>query len=192
MKRLFFLPVIAMVAFAFTSITNYSVDTTTSKVVWTASKVTGTHTGNVKVKSGAIKMEAGKLVGGEFVMDMNSITCTDLQGGSAEKLVGHLKSADFFSVDKYPTAKFVITRAIPVDTKGNYRVIGNITIKDKTKEIKFNALVTEVGGKASASAKITLDRTDFDVRYGSGSFFDNLGDKTIYDEFDLEVTLAGK
>lgn len=192
MKKLFFIPVLALIAYSFTSFSSYSVDPTTSKVVWTASKVTGTHTGTVKVKSGDLKMEAGKLVGGEFIMDMNSITCTDLQGGSAERLVGHLKSADFFGVDKHPTAKFVITRAIATDTKGNYRVIGNITIKDKTKEIRFNAAVTETAGKASATAKITLDRTDFDVRYGSGSFFDNLGDKTIYDEFDLEVILTGK
>jgi polyisoprenoid-binding protein YceI len=193
MKKLFFFPVLAFLAVAFTTgISNYSIDTTTSKVVWTASKVTGTHTGTVKVKSGALKLEEGKLVGGEFVIDMTSIDCTDLQGEWKDKLVGHLKSADFFGVDKYPTAKFVITRAIPVDTKGNYRIIGNISIKETMKEIKFNAAVSETAGRASATAKITLDRTDFDVRYGSGSFFDNLGDKTIYDEFDLEVTLASK
>lgn len=192
MKKLFFLPVLAFVAFAFTTITNLSIDTTNSKVVWTASKVTGTHTGTVKVESGALKLDQGKLVGGDFTIDMTSIDCTDLQGEWKDKLVGHLKSADFFGTDKYPTAKFVITRAIPLDTKGNYKVIGNITIKETTKEIKFNAAVTETAGKATATAKITLDRTDFDVRYGSGSFFEGLGDKTIYDEFDLQVTLAGK
>jgi polyisoprenoid-binding protein YceI len=192
MKKLFFLPVLAFVAFAFTTITNHSIDTTNSTVVWTASKVTGTHTGTVKVKSGALKLDQGKLVGGDFTIDMTSIDCTDLQGEWKDKLVGHLKSADFFGTDKYPTAKFVITRAIPLDTKGNYKVIGNITIKATTKEIKFHAAVTEAAGKATATAKITLDRTDFDVRYGSGSFFDGLGDKTIYDEFDLQVTLAGK
>ncbi len=192
MKKLFFLPVLAFVAFAFTTITSLSIDTTNSKVVWTASKVTGTHTGTVKVKSGALKLDQGKLVGGDFTVDMTSIDCTDLQGEWKDKLVGHLKSADFFGTDKYPTAKFVITRAIPLDTKGNYKVVGNITIKETTKEIKFNAAVTETAGKATATAKITLDRTDFDVRYGSGSFFDGLGDKTIYDEFELQVTLAGK
>jgi polyisoprenoid-binding protein YceI len=178
MKKLFFLPVLAFVAFAFTTITNHSIDTTNSTVVWTASKVTGTHTGTVKVKSGALKLDQGKLVGGDFTIDMTSIDCTDLQGEWKDKLVGHLKSADFFGTDKY--------------TKGNYKVIGNITIKATTKEIKFHAAVTEAAGKATATAKITLDRTDFDVRYGSGSFFDGLGDKTIYDEFDLQVTLAGK
>ena len=192
MKKLFFLPLLAFIAFAFTTISTYSVDTSNSEVKWTASKVTGTHTGTVKLQSGDLQMEDGQLVGGSFVIDMTTIDCTDLQGEWKDKLVGHLKSPDFFGVDTYPTAKFVVTRAYPTDTKGNYRVIGNITIKETTKEIKFDAAVGELGGKPTATAKITLDRTDFDVRYGSGSFFDDLGDKTIYDEFDLEVTLAGK
>lgn len=192
MKNFFVLSIVALVAFSFTTIASFSVDTNNSKVVWTASKVTGTHTGTVNVKSGDLKIEAGKLVGGSFEMDMTSITCTDLEGEWRDKLVGHLKSPDFFGTDKHPTAKFVITRAIPLDTKGNYKIVGNITIKETTKEIKFNANVAEVAGKPTATAKITLDRTDFDVRYGSGSFFDGLGDKTIYDEFDLQVTLAGK
>lgn len=192
MKNFFVLSIVALVAFSFTTIASFSVDTNNSKVVWTASKVTGTHTGTVNVKSGDLKIEAGKLVGGSFEMDMTSITCTDLEGEWRDKLVGHLKSPDFFGTDKHPTAKFVITRAISLDTKGNYKIVGNITIKETTKEIKFNANMTEVAGKPTATAKITLDRTDFDVRYGSGSFFDGLGDKTIYDEFDLQVTLASK
>ena len=73
---------------------------------------------------------------------------------------------------------------------GEYKIIGNLTIKETTKEIKFNTLITEVDGKNVATADITIDRSDFDVRYGSGSFFDNLGDKTIYDEFDLSVNLV--
>jgi polyisoprenoid-binding protein YceI len=81
----------------------------------------------------------------------------------------------------------------PVDTKGKLpHCGGRITIKGKTQQIKFNAFAAEVDGQANANAKVTLDRTDFDVRYGSGSFFDNLGDKTIYDEFDLEISLVTK
>lgn len=192
MKKLLFIPVLAFVLFAFTTISSVSVDTTASKVIWTASKVTGTHTGTVNLQSGTLQVEEGQLIGGSFVIDMATIDCTDLQGEWKDKLVGHLKSPDFFGVENFPTAKFVITRAYPIDTKGNYRVTGNMTIKETTKEIKFDAALSEEGGKAIATAKITLDRTDFDVRYGSGSFFDNLGDKTIYDEFDLEVTLTGK
>jgi polyisoprenoid-binding protein YceI len=192
MKNLIVLTLITMAAFSFKNNTSFQVDSAGSKVIWTASKVTGTHTGNVQIKSGELKMDGGKLTGGSFDIDMNSITCTDLEGEWRDKLVGHLKSPDFFGTEKFPIARLVISRVIPIDTKGNYKVIGNITIKEITKEIRFNTKVSEAGGKPSATAKITLDRTDFDVRFGSGSFFDNLGDKTIYDEFDLQIALAVK
>jgi polyisoprenoid-binding protein YceI len=193
MKNLFVLVCLAAAAtFAFSAINSYTVDNSGSQIVWNASKVTGTHTGTVSVQSGKLDFAEGKLVGGDFTIDMTSITCTDLEGEWRDKLVGHLKSDDFFGVATYPTAKFVITRAIPVDTKGNYRIVGDITIKGKTQEVKFNAFAAEVDGQANANAKLILDRTDFDVRYGSGSFFDDLGDKTIYDEFDLEISLVTK
>lgn len=191
-ERSILISLAAVAALAFKTLTVVPVDSSASKVVWTASKVTGTHTGTVNVKSGELKMDGGKLTGGSFDMDMTFITCTDLEGEWKDKLVGHLKSADFFGTDKFPTARFVITRAIPIDTKGNYKVIGNISIKNITKEIRFNAKVAEAGGENTATAKIILDRTDFDVRFGSGSFFDGLGDKTIYDEFELQVSLATK
>jgi len=171
---------------------NYYVDVAASNIVWTGYKVTGKHTGTVKIKKGSLTWVDGKLTNGSFEIDMNSITDTDLEGEYAGKLVGHLKSDDFFGVAKYPTSKFVITRAIPQDTKGNYKIIGNMTIKGTTKEIKFFAAVSETNGIINASGKITLDRSEFDVRFGSGSFFDGLGDKTIYDEFDLQVLLIAK
>ena len=193
MKRLFVLPVLALFAMSFALVsTNYNVDVTSSNIVWNGYKVTGSHTGNVKVKSGKLNIEGGKLTGGSFEIDMNSITCTDMTGGGADKLVGHLKSDDFFGVATYPTAKFVISRAIAIDTKGNYKIIGNLTIKSTTKEIKFNANVVETEGVVKATGKITIDRSEYDVRFGSGSFFDSLGDKTIYDEFDMNVSLVAK
>lgn len=192
MKKLFFLPLFAVLAMAATAPATYNVDVTSSTVNWKGYKVTGEHTGAVKLKSGALQFTDGKLTGGSFVVDMNSITCTDLEGEWADKLVGHLKSDDFFGVAKYPTSKFVITRAIPQDTKGNYKVIGNLTIKETTKEAKFLVNLTESNGTVTANGKLTVDRSEYNVRYGSGSFFDDLGDKTIYDEFDLEVTLVSK
>jgi len=193
MKRLFVLPVLALFAMSFALVsTNYNVDVTSSNIVWNGYKVTGSHTGNVKVKSGKLNIDDGKLTGGSFEIDMNSITCTDMTGGGADKLVGHLKSDDFFGVATYPTAKFVISRAIALDTKGNYKIIGNLTIKSTTKEIKFNANVAETDGVVKATGKITIDRSEYDVRFGSGSFFDSLGDKTIYDEFDMNVSLVAK
>lgn len=192
MKKLFLLPALALAVMSFVATTTYNVDTNASNIVWTGYKVTGQHTGNVKVKSGNLVVTDGKLTGGSFDIDMTSITDTDLQGDYAAKVVGHLKSPDFFGVDKYPVSKFVITRAIATDTKGNYKIVGNLSIKETTKEIKFNANVTESGDQVTATGKITVDRSEFDVRYGSGSFFDGLGDKTIYDEFDLQVSLVGK
>jgi polyisoprenoid-binding protein YceI len=168
------------------------VDTTASSIVWTGYKVTGKHTGTVKIKNGDLQMENGKLTGGSFEIDMTSITCTDLEGEWAGKLVGHLKSDDFFGTAKYATSKFVITRALPQDTKGNYKILGDLTIKETTKPVKFMATVTENGGMVTATGKITVDRSEYNVKYGSGSFFDGLGDKTIYDEFDMQISLTAK
>ena len=163
-----------------------SIDTEASQIIWKGYKVTGSHTGTIKVKQGMLKFEEGVLTGGAFEIDMQTIACTDLKGGGAAKLEGHLKSDDFFGVANFPTARFEITRAISRGTDGSYKIIGNLTIKETTKEIKFNADVKDNG----AAAKISIDRSDFNVRYGSGSFFDNLGDKTIYDEFELEINLV--
>lgn len=192
MKKLLLLPLLALLAMAATVADTYTVDVNSSSIVWTGYKVTGKHTGTVKVKNGDLTWADGKLTGGSFEIDMNSIVDTDLEGEYAGKLVGHLKSDDFFGVAKYPTAKFVITKAIPQDTKGNYKIVGNLTIKETTKEIKFMAAASENNGTISASGKITVDRSEYNVKYGSGSFFDGLGDKTIYDEFDLQVSLVAK
>lgn len=162
------------------------VNVSASKVNWKAYKVTGSHEGFVNVKSGTLDFNGETLAGGKFVIDMTSINATDVSGKTKENLDGHLKSEDFFGVAKFPEAKLEITRVISRGKAGEYKVVANLTIKNTTKEIKFDAMVAN--GKATANIK--LDRTDFDVRYGSGSFFDNLGDKTIYDEFDLMVSLA--
>ncbi len=192
MKKLFFLPILAIVAMSAFTPTNYKVDTGASAIVWKGYKVTGEHTGTVKVQSGNLTFDNGVLTGGTFDIDMKSIKCTDLEGEWADKLIGHLKSEDFFGVEKYPTAKFVITRAIPQDTKGNYKFIGNLTIKETTKEVKFLGSAIESAGTVTAAGKITIDRSEYNVKYGSGSFFDGLGDKTIYDNFDLQVSLVAK
>ena len=192
MKKLLFLPLLALLVMAAKVPSTYKVDTQNSVVVWTGYKVTGKHTGTVKIKNGTLTTDGGMLTGGSFDIDVNSITCTDLEGEYAGKLVGHLKSDDFLGAASYPTATFVITKAIPQDTKGNYKILGNLTIKGTTKEVKFFANVAEANGMVNASGKITIDRSEFNMKYGSGSFFDGLGDKTIYDEFDLQISLAAK
>jgi polyisoprenoid-binding protein YceI len=193
MKKVFFLlPLLAVLSMAAKMTYNYNVDVKSSNIVWKGYKVTGEHTGDVKLKNGSLQFADGKLSGGSFEVDMNSITCKDMQGEYGDKLVGHLKSEDFFGVSKYPTAKFTITRAIPQDTKGNYKIIGNLKIKESTKEVKFFANVSEQGNMVKATGTMKVDRSEYNIQYGSGSFFDNLGDKTIYDEFDLAVELTAK
>ena len=168
------------------------VDTSASTVTWKGYKVTGSHEGTIDLQRGDLNFSNGVLTGGSFTIDMSTIAATDITGEYAQKLEGHLKSPDFFGVEKFPTAKFIITNVASRGTAGEYRVTGDLTIKETTKEVKFNTVVTEEMGKYVATADLKLDRTEFDVRYGSGSFFDNLGDKTIYDEFDLGIRLVTK
>ncbi|MBC6425689.1 MAG: YceI family protein [Ekhidna sp.] len=167
------------------------VNASASTVKWVGKKVTGQHNGNIALKGGRLEMEGDQLVGGIFTIDMTTINCEDLSGDTKEKLEGHLKSDDFFGVKIYPTSTFVITRAVPQGT-GSYKIVGNITIKDTTEEIQFPATLKKEDGKVIATADITIDRSKFNVRYGSGSFFDNLGDKTIYDNFELSVMLVSE
>ncbi len=166
------------------------VDTEKSKLEWKGYKVTGSHTGYVNIKEGSLDFEDGALVGGEFTIDMASITVTDLTGDYKGKLEGHLKSDDFFGVKKHPTASFKIKEVVSRGKPGEYKITGALTIKEITQEIKFNAMVKEDGNMVKATGDMEIDRSDFNVRYGSGSFFDGLGDKTIYDEFDLSVSLV--
>ena len=194
MKNLGVLLLVAVFTFigsAFTTLVSHKIDTTASEVTWKGYKVTGEHTGTIALQSGNFEYDGETLVGGNFVIDMTTITCTDLEGAGAGKLVGHLKSADFFGIESHPTASFNITKVVSRGTAGNYKVIGDLTIKETTKEIRFNANVDFASGAPVATADITIDRSDFNVQYGSGSFFDNLGDKTIYDEFDLSLKLVG-
>lgn len=157
-----------------------------SKVTWKAYKVTGEHDGTIQLKSGHLEMDDKKLVGGEFEVDMTSIIVTDLAAGDGkEKLEGHLKSDDFFGVEKHTTAKLIFM-SVENFNKNSYTVKGDLTIKGITKPITL--VVSMFENKATATMKV--DRSKFDVRYGSGSFFDDLGDKTIYDEFDLVVDLV--
>ncbi|MEZ4811766.1 MAG: YceI family protein [Allomuricauda sp.] len=160
------------------------VKTEESTVTWKAYKVTGSHTGTVALKSGALEFEGDQLVGGEFVVDMTTIGSTDLQGDYKNKLDGHLNSDDFFATASHPTSTLVFTN-VETSGKNSYKVTGDLTIKGITKPVTFD--VSVYGSKATATMKV--DRSKYDVRYGSGSFFDNLGDKTIYDEFDLVVDL---
>lgn len=179
------LAIIALVAFTTFSFTTKAgekkeIKLDKSKVVWKGYKVTGSHEGTIAIKSGSLTFDNSKLTGGEFVIDMTTINSTDLQGGGKDKLDGHLKSDDFFGVETFPTATLVFKK-VTASGKNAYNVTGDLTIKGKTNPITFT--ISIYGNKATASLKV--DRTKYDVRYGSTSFFDDLKDKAIYDEFDL-------
>ena len=161
------------------------IDVAKSKINWVGKKVTGKHEGTVNLTEGSLTFKSKALVGGTFTVDMNSITVTDLKAGEGkEKLEKHLKSDDFFGSDKYPTSKLYFKTVKP-NGANKYTVTGNLTIKEKTNPITFDLVVNG----NTATAKLVIDRSKYDVKYNSTSFFDSLGDKAIYDDFDLEVTL---
>ncbi|GAA4952496.1 YceI family protein [Algibacter agarivorans] len=181
-KKLAIVALVVFTTFSFTVIDGdkKEIKTDKSKVVWKGYKVTGSHEGTIGIKSGFLNFDNDVLTGGEFVIDMTTINTTDLEGNYKDKLDGHLKSDDFFGIADHPTATLVFTDVSASD-KNAYTVSGDLTIKGKTNPVAFT--ISIYGSKATATLKI--DRTKYDVRYGSTSFFDGLKDKAIYDEFDL-------
>ena len=168
------------------------VNTSNSTVKWKGSKVTSSHEGNIKLSSGKLILEHGKLVGGEFEIDMTSIKNTDIEDEEYRaKLDGHLKSKDFFNVEQFPLATITITKA----TKGDgdfYKVVADLTIKGITHPVTFQANVAINELNFLARAKIKIDRTKWDIKYNSGSFFDGLGDYLILDEIEFDVFLLSE
>lgn len=170
-------------------------DPAASVVKWEGKKVTGQHEGTIAIKKGEIVLNGKNLKGGEFELDMNSIVNTDLKDAEYnKKLVTHLKSEDFFQVEKYPTALLKIKKAKSVEgfVGPTYEITADLTIKDKTNEIKFPAVIDTKEGKTTLAANITIDRTKWNVKYGSGKFFKGLGDKMINDDFKIDVALASQ
>tara|TARA_B100000900_G_C20348063_1_gene621129 strand:- start:52 stop:648 length:597 start_codon:yes stop_codon:yes gene_type:complete len=155
-----------------------------SALTWVGSKITGSHEGTISLKSGYLTLDNNDLVGGEFVIDMTTIVCTDLSGKGKVGIESHLKSDDFFSVDKFPNANLTILN-VKKKSLGQYQVNANITIKGITQKIMFDAEIKE----KTAKAKIVIDRTLFGIIYKSGNFFEELADKAIYDEFEMSIEL---
>jgi len=175
---------IAVVTTSFTFAQKKEIKASESKINWVGKKVTGSHSGTLNLSSGHLVFDGENITGGEFIVDMTSLTVTDLEAGKGkEKLEGHLNSDDFFGVAKHKTAKLVVGKA--KKTSDGYKIAGDLTIKGKTNPIAF---VLSVKGNA-ATTKINVDRTKYDIKYGSGSFFENLGDKAINDEFELAIDL---
>jgi len=181
--------------------TSYTIDNALSKVVWTGSKPTGSHTGTLDVSSGNVSFDNGKLTGGKFTLDMNSINNTDMDGDGKTGLEAHLKGTEagkedhFFNVAKYPTAEFEITRVTGLENNAdaNCMVYGNLTLKGITKQIGFMAKTTVSGNNLTVSTpKFSINRTDWGIKFKSKSFADDLKDKFINDDIELQINLSGK
>ncbi len=188
-RRKFFLMLVGFGISLSLSAQNYTIDTVKSVLKWDIRKVTGSgHSGTVDIKSGTLLISDEQIKEAKVLMNMNTVVNTDGKDGKpSERLVGHLKSDDFFSVEKHPIAEFKLTGSEPF-TDGQGKVYGRITIKGITQPVNF---VAHKNGN-TLTAKFNIDRTLFDVRYGSGKFFNDLGDKTINDEFEVDITLVLK
>ena len=164
---------------------SYQVKTADSRLAWQAAKVTAKHTGTVSIKSGAVQVADNKLTGASFVIDMTSITSDE----GIDGLVKHLSSADFFDAAAYPEAKLTVTAVKAGAKDGEYAVTGDLTIKNITAAIDFTARVSADAGGLKAEANLDIDRTKWEIKYGSGKFFQNLGDKMIDDDIKFSVII---
>lgn len=174
------------------SASEFVVDKALSKVKWEAKKVTGKHYGSISFVDGSVSVTNNMISGGTFVIDMKSIVDEDItDAGMKSKLMGHLSSDDFFSVAKFPESNMVIKKVTLV-SGDEYRFLVDLTIKGITNPVEFNAKIAVNGDKLNAEGVITVNRTLFGIKYGSGSFFQGLGDKVIYDDFTLAFNVAAQ
>ena len=189
MKKIGTLVSIVVMVMSFTTLTaqeKYEVAVENSTITWVGYKPTGSHKGTIALQSGSLFMQDKYIAGGMFTANMATIKDAD---GSA-KLEGHLKSSDFFDVETFPTAKFAISQ-VEMDDNGAATIKGNITIKGITKEISFSAEVIKNDDSVTLKSKVfQINRADFNVKFKSKSFFNDLKDKFINDEFDLQVTIV--
>ena len=176
---------------------SYKLEPQLSTLGWVGKKVTGQHNGTVEFKEGEVLVKGNQVVGGNFVVDMTTLKDEDIKdAGGNGKLIGHLKSDDFFSVEKNPTATFKITSLAPIKGAAadadNMTVTGDVTIKGITNSITFPAKVGVKHGLPAASGTATVDRTKYDIKFRSKSFFENLGDKVIDNDFTMTFNVIAK
>lgn len=169
---------------------DYKVDAKASSLEWEAKKVTGQHVGTIAFGDGTLVSDGKKITGGKVTVDMNTIVNTDLtDAGYNQKLIGHLKSDDFFGVAKFPVSTLEVKSADP--KAGNvYHFVADLTIKGISSPVEFDAAVSDASGALTATGTMTVNRTKYGIKYGSGSFFQGLGDKMIYDDFTLKFKLV--
>ena len=177
---------LTLTSIAFSYSQSLTANQTQSIIRWYGEELTGkSHFGNLSFKKGQIELQDGLIIGGTFVVNMTSLSVEDLSGGAKSRLEGHLRSDDFFSVDKYPEATLKITQKAKVEGDVQ-KLYGELTIKGIKHSVDFTIIL---GDKKTAIANLTFDRSKYNVRFRSGSFFENLGDKLILDDIRMEVSL---
>ena len=175
-----------LISISFSYSQSLNANKTESLIRWYGEELTGkTHFGNLSFKEGQIELQDGLIIGGNFVVNMISLSVEDLSGGAKARLEGHLRSDDFFSVDKYPEATLKITQKAKFEGDVQ-KLYGELTIKGIKHAVDFSIILVD---KKTATANLTFDRSKYNVRFRSGSFFENLGDKLILDDIRMEVSL---
>lgn len=195
-KNILLLSLIALTAFSTTLFANHNhsdlkINTKVSSVNWVGKKVTGQHNGTINIKEGTLNLHDGHLSNGKIVIDMTSITNEDLEGEWNQKLVGHLNSPDFFDTKNHATSTLEI-KSVKIIEGNKHMISGTLTIKGITKPIEFPATIEMKDGKLGAFAEMKVDRTLYNIKYGSGKFFEGLGDKMIDDEFIIKFKIAAE
>jgi polyisoprenoid-binding protein YceI len=169
---------------------NFNIVAAQSNIEWTGKKVTGAHNGTIAISAGTLLLNDDKLNGGNFIIDTASIKILDITDPATNaQFAGHLSSEDFFATERFPEASFVITHADQVNAD-RYQLTGDLTIKGITHPVSFEADVHVKDDAVTASGKMVIDRTKYDIKFRSGNFFQNLGDTLIYNDFDLNVNLT--
>ena len=170
----------------------FQIQKSSSTVNWTGKKVLGLHTGSINIANGYVEVTDNHLTGGEVHIDMTSIVITDIEDKKThQEFLNHLLSTDFFSVETFKIAKLVITGSSKTDN-GKYKIDGTLSIKDISHPVSFIATVEIFTDYLHSLGEIVIDRTKYNIRYGSGKFIKNLGDKLIYDDFILQFKLIGQ
>lgn len=171
---------------------NFRIQKSSSTVNWTGKKVLGLHTGSINIASGFIEMQDNLITGGEIQIDMTSIVITDIEDKkNHDDFLAHLKNDDFFSVDKFKTAKLVISGSVKTEDN-KLQIAGMLTIKDISHPVSFIATVETFTDFLHSLGEIVIDRTMYNIRYGSGKFLQNLGDNLIHDDFVLQFKLIAQ
>ena len=170
----------------------YSVISDSSELVWVGKKIYKSHMGTINLKNGIIEVKNNNEISGEIKIDMTTINVTDLQGGAKKSLERHLSNKDFFDVKKFSQASIFFKSEPQNQLMNKIKFEGVLTIKGISNPLAFEAIIQKTYPMLKANASLSFDRSLYDVRYGSGTFFENLGDDLILDDIDINMSLVMK